>query len=67
MRRKILIVFIAIEILSFILGVIAALRSNSIIIGFFMWFGIFMLLGSLWMMYSIHLWGKKKEKENNEN
>lgn len=65
MDRKVLIVFLIIDVLAGALGVAAALLTNNVLIGTFVWFVICSLFGFSWLEYNAFL--KDKEKENNEN
>ena len=65
MDRKVLIVFLIIDVLAGALGVAAALLTNNVLIGTFVWFVICSLFGFSWLEYNAFL--KDKEKDNNEN
>lgn len=54
-----------IDALAGALGVVAALLTNNVLIGTFVWFIICSLFGFSWLEYNAFL--KDKEKDNNEN
>ena len=65
MDRKVLIVFLIIDVLAGALGVAAAFLANNVLIGTFVWFVTCFLFGFPWLEYNVFL--KDKEKKNDEN
>lgn len=63
MKSNMLGILLLICALSFIIGLVAMVRSG-IVLGLVTWLGIFVLLSSLWIFYNIFIVDKGYKDEN---